>query len=138
MEDHPRRREFPRAVILKVQTASAIPPYEQIRAQIATMVMSGVLAEGARLPSIRQLATDLGIAVNTVGRAYQELEREGVIETRGRHGTFVRSRPAKRPEVDKKLAEAARHFALQARQLGAEPARALKSIKTALASDVSR
>ncbi len=122
-------------MILKVDTASAVPPYEQIRSQIATMAMSGVLAEGARLPSIRQLASDLGIAVNTVGRSYQELERDAVIETRGRHGTFVRSRPAKQPEVDKRLAEAAHHFALQARQLGAEPARALRSIKAALASN---
>ncbi len=76
---------------LQVDTSSPVPPYEQIRAQLQTMVTSGALPEGTRLPPIRQLAGDLGLATNTVGRAYHELELEGLVETRGRHGTVVRS-----------------------------------------------
>lgn len=64
-------------------------PYEQIRSQVAEDVASGVLQPGDRLPTVRSLAADLGLATNTVARAYRELEQAGVIETRGRAGSFV-------------------------------------------------
>lgn len=76
-------------MILRVDQDSAVPPYEQIRGQVATMVQTGVLVDGSRLPAIRQLAKDLGLATGTVARAYRELEADGVVETRGRHGTAV-------------------------------------------------
>jgi GntR family transcriptional regulator len=121
-------------MILHLRTDSPVPPYEQLRAQIATMVASGVLAPGARLPTIRQLAGDLGVAGGTVTRAYRELERDGVITGRGRHGTFVRDRPAAAhaPDLGRRLEEAARWFAVQARQLGADPATALARARDAL------
>jgi GntR family transcriptional regulator len=121
-------------MILHLRTDSPVPPYEQLRAQIATMVASGVLAPGARLPTIRQLAGDLGVAGGTVTRAYRELERDGVISGRGRHGTFVRDRPAaaQAPDLGRRLEEAARWFAVQARQLGADPATALARARDAL------
>ena len=121
-------------MILHLRTDSPVPPYEQLRAQIATMVASGVLAPGARLPTIRQLAGDLGLAGGTVARAYRELERDGVITGRGRHGTFVREQPAaaKEPQVERRLEEAARWFAVQASQLGADPATALARARDAL------
>lgn len=77
-------------MILSVDPASPVPPYEQIRTQIVSMVRIGILSEGARLPSIRQLANDLGLAGGTVARAYRELERDEIVATRGRHGTVVR------------------------------------------------
>jgi DNA-binding transcriptional regulator YhcF (GntR family) len=64
-------------------------PYEQIRTQLAAHVASGELQPGDRLPTVRRLAEDLGVATNTVARAYRELESAGVIETRGRAGSFV-------------------------------------------------
>lgn len=76
-------------MIVRIDAASATPPYAQIQHQLATMIRSGVLADGTRLPTIRHLAKDLGIAVNTVARAYRELEQEGLVTSRGRHGTFV-------------------------------------------------
>jgi DNA-binding transcriptional regulator YhcF (GntR family) len=94
-----------------------------------------VLAPGARLPTIRQLAGDLGVAGGTVSRAYRELERDGVITGRGRHGTFVRERPAAAvpgPDLGRRLEEAARWFAVQASQLGADPATALARARDAL------
>ncbi|MFN2389909.1 MAG: GntR family transcriptional regulator [Actinomycetota bacterium] len=121
-------------MILRVDPSSPIPPYEQIRAQIATMIGTGVLLHGARLPAIRQLAADLGLAGGTVARAYRELESGGAIVTRGRHGTFVdgRSFAPNGQEDAARLGEAARSFALQARQLGVAPETALASVKRAL------
>ena len=72
-----------------------MPPYEQVRTQVATMAATGVLPVGSRLPTIRQLAKDLGTASGTVARAYRELESDGVITTRGRHGSFVSAPPAR-------------------------------------------
>jgi DNA-binding transcriptional regulator YhcF (GntR family) len=120
-------------VILRVEPGSPLPPYEQIRSQIATMAATGVLEAGTRLPPIRQLASDLGLAGGTVARAYRELEQEGVIVTRGRHGTFVqRERPT--PRVDGELEAAAQAFAVRAVQLGADRARALDTVRRAFES----
>ncbi len=80
-------------MLLQVDTTSPVPPYEQVRAQLAALIEGGVLSEGDRLPSIRQLAGDLGMATNTVQRAYRELEVAGMIQTRGRHGTIVMALP---------------------------------------------
>ena len=65
------------------------PPYEQLRRQIAARVASGELAAGTRLPTVRALAGELRLAVNTVARVYRELETDGVVVTAGRRGTFV-------------------------------------------------
>ncbi|MGC5165515.1 GntR family transcriptional regulator [Luteimicrobium sp. DT211] len=70
---------------------------EQLRAQIERLVLSGGLPAGARLPTVRDLATDLGLARGTVNKVYDALARDGLVETRGRHGTVVLA-PAARPE----------------------------------------
>jgi DNA-binding transcriptional regulator YhcF (GntR family) len=72
-----------------IDAASPTPPYEQLRAQYARQIQDHTLAVGTRLPTVRRLAADLGLAVNTVGRAFRELEEAGLIETRGRAGSFV-------------------------------------------------
>ncbi len=59
--------------------------------QIIEGIREGRLTPGTRLPTVRELATQLSMAVNTVARAYRELESDGVIVTEGRRGTFVRS-----------------------------------------------
>lgn len=85
-------------VQLVVDTAAAIPVYEQIRSQLTGAIAAGQLASGQRLPSVRALAADLGIAVNTVGRAYAELEAVGLIACRRRTGTVVTAQaPAAAP-----------------------------------------
>ena len=71
---------------------SATPPYEQIRAQVSSLIALGALAPGSRLPTVRSLAADLGIAAGTVARAYRELEQSGLIATRRRNGTVVAGR----------------------------------------------
>jgi DNA-binding transcriptional regulator YhcF (GntR family) len=76
---------------LAVDPSSPVPPFEQLRTSIAAQVTDGDLPPGTRLPPVRQLAADLGLAANTVARAYRELEADGVVATHGRRGTFVTS-----------------------------------------------
>ena len=118
-------------MILRVDPDQPTPPYEQIREQITTMIATGVLPVGARLPAIRQLAADLGLAGGTVARAYKELEAQGSIATRGRHGTFVTATDTSSDHSDR-LSEAAGHFALRVKQLGASPEEALAQARRAL------
>ena len=78
---------------ISIDATSGVPPYEQLRAQVAAQASSGALPAGTRLPTVRALATGLGLAANTVARAYKELEADGVVVTEGRRGTFVGSEP---------------------------------------------
>ncbi|WP_433254755.1 GntR family transcriptional regulator [Streptosporangium sp. CA-135522] len=117
-------------MIVEVDPDGAIPPYEQLRSQIAAHIRSGVLPVGGRLPSIRQLAKDLGLASGTVARAYRELEAAGYIRGRVGQGTVVRGVPALAvPERDERLAEAARTFATAVRELGVDLDTALAAVR---------
>lgn len=78
---------------VEIDLRSPVPPFEQIRARIADLVAAGELPAGTRLPSVRALAGDLGIAPNTVVRAYRELEAEGVVRTARGKGTVVADAP---------------------------------------------
>lgn len=80
------------SVTLEVDLGSGVPVYEQIRSQVVAHVAAGRLAVGDRLPTIRALATDLGVAPGTVARAFRELEQAGVVATRRRTGTVVAAR----------------------------------------------
>jgi DNA-binding transcriptional regulator YhcF (GntR family) len=119
-------------VILEIDPAAALPPYEQLRQQVTAHVLGGGLTVGDRLPSIRQLANDLGLAVGTVGRAYRELEADGVVTTHGRHGTVVQGPPDHAaPSSD--LIRAARSYAVHASQTGASLEDALTAVRIAFA-----
>ncbi len=106
-----------------ISNASPDPIYEQIVRQVKAQIIGGELEEGAPLPSIRRLAQELQISVITTKRAYDELEREGFIDTVGGKGTFVAAqnpqflREKKMKLVEEKLADAV----AQARQLGIGP-----------------
>ncbi|XSS52237.1 GntR family transcriptional regulator [Propionibacteriaceae bacterium Y1923] len=76
-------------MMLRVDPSAAQPPYEQLKSQLVAQMTSGALPTGAKLPSVRRLAADLGIAPNTVARAYRELEHSGFVRTAGRNGTVV-------------------------------------------------
>ncbi|WP_024285803.1 GntR family transcriptional regulator [Cellulomonas sp. KRMCY2] len=85
---------------LRIDLSSPIPHYEQIRAQITAGLAAGALRPGDRLPTVRVLAADLGIAAGTIARAYRELEVAGLLTTRRRHGTVIAQRgPAHHPDV---------------------------------------
>ncbi|WP_278261329.1 GntR family transcriptional regulator [Nocardia sp. AG03] len=76
---------------VELSTESSQPPYEQLRMAVIEQVRAGTLTAGTKIPTVRALAADLGIAPNTVARAYRELEADGVLETRGRQGSFIAS-----------------------------------------------
>ena len=116
-------------MIIAVDADSHVPPYEQVRSQVVDLVESGALPPGHRLPTVRRLADDLGLAPNTVARAYRELEQAGVVVTRGRNGTFVAVRGSDR---DREAAVAARQYVRRARELGVEAAQALDLVRSAL------
>lgn len=100
--------------MITLDTASPIPPFEQVRSQLADLIRSGQLAGGHRLPSIRQLAGDLRIAPGTVVRAYNALETDGLIEMSKATGTRVREGLP----LDNDLQQAAAQFITAARSRG--------------------
>ena len=116
------RRTF--ASVIDLDTTSSTPPYEQIRTQVTEQVGSGALQPGDRLPTVRRLAEDLGVATNTVARAYRELEQSGVIETRGRAGSFVTG-----DQVTRKAKAAAVAYLAETRALGLSAAEAMALVR---------
>jgi DNA-binding transcriptional regulator YhcF (GntR family) len=120
-------------VSIRVVHPSPVPPYEQIRAQLADLISVGRLRKGDRLPSVRQLASDLGLANNTVVRAYRELEVAGLVRSRRGSGTQVIA-PAPETDLKAKLQEYAASYAAAAKQLNATDEEALAAIRHALAS----
>lgn len=117
----------PRGVRLSVDDSSGVPPFEQVREGIKAQVESGSLEPGFRLPPVRALATSLDLAPNTVARAYKELEVLGVVETRGRAGTFVAGRG-----VERSVRTAAASYVASVRALGLNDDEALDAVRRAL------
>lgn len=124
-------------MIVEIDPHSPLPPYEQLRQQIATLITTGTLDPGTRLPPIRQLAADLELATGTVARAYRELEADRLVVTGGRRGTRV-SDPASwsagvpPSEIEHRLHQAAQHYATLARQLGVSTSDAIAFVGDAL------
>ncbi|MFI6446491.1 GntR family transcriptional regulator [Kitasatospora sp. NPDC050543] len=114
---------------LSVDNTSATPPYEQIRSQIAERARSGELPTGLKLPTVRALAEQLGLAANTVARAYRELEADGVVETHGRRGTLI---AATGDTAHRLAAAAAAEYAERVLRLGLPPADALAAVENAV------
>lgn len=119
------------ALDITVDVRAATPPYEQIRSQIAAYVDAGLLAEGTRLPTMRALAADLGVATGTVARAYAELEAAGLVASRRRTGTVVTGgRPA--VPAEERLQRLADDLAAQARASGVDGEAVLAMVRASL------
>ena len=116
-------------LLVTIDLGAAEPPYEQVRAQLAGLIGRGSLAEGDRLPTVRALAADLGLAVNTVARAYKELEAEGLVTTRRRAGTVV---AAGAQPLDVALNRSAAEYAVRARRAGLSESAAVDLVRAAL------
>src|SRR3981189_3047449 len=112
-----------------MDNTSPIPPYEQVRSSLAGPINDRPPPVGTKLPTVRKLAADLGIAPNTIARAYRELEEAGLIETRGRAGSFV---GASGDQGRKRAQEAAAEYATTTRGLGLDPREALAIVAAAL------
>lgn len=114
---------------ITVDSEAPAAPYEQLRAQIAEQARAGLLPAGYKLPTVRALAADLGLATNTVAKAYRALESDQVIETRGRNGTFV---AALGDTAARQAAGAAQEYARHARRLGLSREAAVAAAETAV------
>ena len=112
---------------VRVDPHAAKPLFDQLRTQIIDGIRDGKLSPGTRLPTVRELAGKLSLAVNTVARAYRELESAGVLDTRGRFGTFV----ARIDPADTAMATAAHTFVSAARALGIDKAEAMRYVEVA-------
>ncbi|WP_375430481.1 GntR family transcriptional regulator [uncultured Friedmanniella sp.] len=76
-------------LLLRLDPAAPTPVSEQIQTQVVALIRTGALVSGSRLPPVRTLAGDLGVAPNTVAKVYRVLERDGFLTTAGRLGTVV-------------------------------------------------
>jgi GntR family transcriptional regulator len=116
-----------------IDERSAVPIYVQLGEQVLAAVSRGDVGRGDRLPSVRDVAAELGLNPLTVHRAYAELEREGVVETRRGLGTFVAA-PRKRGGGAKAphLADIAERFVSRARALGYEGRQIVSAVQTQL------
>jgi GntR family transcriptional regulator len=112
-----------------VDVLDPTPPYEQLRRQLADLIGSGVLSAGDRLPPVRQLAADLGLAAGTVARTYRELELAGYVRSRRGGGTRVAPTAPSPSTPQRALQEAASVYLERARALGVSPADALATVR---------
>ena len=119
--------------ILSVDLDDPTPPYEQLRRELALLIETGQLAPDERLPPLRQLAGDLGVAVGTVARTYRELEAAGLIQSRRGGGTRVAAVQSK-STTRARLNEAALNYAQRIRALGASREQAHQALDRAMAS----
>jgi GntR family transcriptional regulator len=111
-----------------IDDRSPMPVYAQLCEQVLAAVAGGRLSRGGQLPSVRDVAAELGINPNTVNRAYAELEREGVVETRRGRGTYV-ALPRPRGSPLTQLAEIAKRFVARARALGYDGTQILRAVR---------
>ena len=118
---------------VRVSATDPTPPYEQLRLQLAGAIEAGTLRAGVRLPTVRQLAADLGLANGTVMRAYRELEASGLVSTKRGAGTTAIgvARPLD-PAAD--LALLAERFVQRARAIGASDQALSDAVGACLAS----
>lgn len=117
-------------MVFTVDKSSPITLFEQLHSQAISKIESGELIAGTKLPTVRQLASDLDVAPYTVARLYRALEADGFVETLGRNGTVVKARSGTSAEL---LQLAASQYAARARDLGIDASTALNYVRAALA-----
>lgn len=113
----------------RIDSSSSTPPFEQLKSQVIEQTRNGTLVPGDKLPTVRGLADEIGLAATTVARAYRELEQDEVIETRGRKGSYV---SAVGDPVHKQVQLAAVAYAGRVKSLGLGADEALSIVKAAL------
>lgn len=126
-------------VVLRVDPDDPVPVYVQLERRVRLAVADGTLRPGDRLPSVRELARRLRLATNTVGRAYADLAREGVIVARAGGGSEVAPRerldePALARSRQERLRTLARQAAVRGLALGFDPSEIVDAVATELAA----
>ncbi|HEX8171937.1 MAG TPA: GntR family transcriptional regulator [Thermoanaerobaculia bacterium] len=94
------------AHLFHLDPASGVPFYRQIIDQVLLAVADGRLRAGAQLPTVRQLAVDLSVNLNTVAKAYREMEIRGIVQTQQGTGTFIAARQESRSRERRKAMQA--------------------------------
>ncbi|MGA7615277.1 MAG: GntR family transcriptional regulator [Thermoanaerobaculia bacterium] len=92
------------STLFRLDASSGVPFYRQVIDQVLLAVADGRLKPGEQLPTVRQLAVDLAVNLNTVAKAYREMEIRGIVETQQGTGTFVSTRPPETKGREKKRA----------------------------------
>ncbi|RLP72699.1 GntR family transcriptional regulator [Mycetocola tolaasinivorans] len=115
--------------MVRIDPQDPTPPFEQIRAQIVAAATEGSMPAGTRIPTVRALATELGLAAGTVAKAYRKLEEDGVIETRGRAGSVI---AAAADSGRQQIEVRAHELVLRARELGVSDTRVRDILEDAL------
>ena len=106
-------------ISFRVDGRSVVPPYLQIVQQVRQALRMGVLDVGDQLPTVREVVSATAINPNTVLKAYRDLEREGLVEARAGHGTFVRRRPpGPPPGTHSRLGRSLARWVREARDAG--------------------
>jgi GntR family transcriptional regulator len=106
-------------ISFRVDSRSVVPPYLQIVQQVRQALRMGLLDAGDKLPAVREVVAATAVNPNTVLKAYRDLEREGLIEARPGHGTFVLKRPpGPPPGTHSRLGRSLARWVRQAREAG--------------------
>ena len=106
-------------ISFRVDGRSGVPPYLQIVQQVRQALRMGLLDAGDQLPTVREVVAEVAVNPNTVLKAYRDLEREGLIEARAGHGTFVLRRPAgPPPTIHSRFGRSLARWVSEAREAG--------------------
>jgi GntR family transcriptional regulator len=106
-------------ISFRVNGRSGVPPYLQIVQQVRQALRMGVLDVGDQLPTVREVVAAVAVNPNTVLKAYRDLEREGLVEARVGHGTFVTARPpGPPPGTHSRLGRSLARWVKEARDAG--------------------
>lgn len=126
------------AAVIHIDLASAVPAYRQIANALRALLVSGAFPIGDPLPTVRQLAVDLGVHHNTVAEAYRVLSEEGWLDLRRRHGAIVRDRSRPRPsrKAQPSLIQRLRELTAEAQAAGLAP-RVIADSMRAVATEVT-
>jgi GntR family transcriptional regulator len=119
----------------RIDAKDAAPLWRQIELQVQRLVASGALAPGTAVPSVRELAQELGVNPMTVSKAYQKLSEAGVLEVRRGEGTFVPQSPPVLPRAERAraLSEQAARLASVALTLGVSEREAVEELQDTFA-----
>jgi GntR family transcriptional regulator len=123
-------------MILAIEPSSDTPIYLQLRNQIVDALVQGELTEGDSLPSVRQLAVDLGINLHTVNKAYKVLEDEGYLKIFGRRGAVITAQPAYNQSYLEQLEASLARLFIEARSHGIDEALFEKTVNSAIETTI--
>lgn len=111
-----------------INLKSRVPIYEQLKSKTLELVVAGVLIEGQQMPSVRSLARELGVNPNTIQKAYQEMEREGIIYSVTGKGSFVAADTMAQKIAKDKILEKIRQVCLQGKSVGISLEQVMKEV----------